>query len=317
MKNYIVFDLEWNQCPYGKAREIKNLPFEVIEIGAIKLNEKLEPVDEFRELIRPSAYTSLHFKTKEIISLREEDLLSARSFPGVLSSFMEWCGKEACYCTWGPGDLLELQRNIRYHKLANPFPKPLFFYDIQKIFSLIYEDGKSRITLEHAIDFLALPKQDNFHSALDDARYTAAVMQHMDLSVLLSHYSIDYFHPPSNRKEEIYVIFDSYSKFVSKEFDSKTEAMKDRKVTSTRCYLCNKNAKRKIRWFTSSGKNYFSLSYCEQHGWLKGKIRIKKAEDGRCFCVKTLKLISPEDAREICSKKENIRLKKMKAKDRP
>ena len=31
--NYIVLDLEWNQCPYGKAKEIEKLPFEIIEIG--------------------------------------------------------------------------------------------------------------------------------------------------------------------------------------------------------------------------------------------------------------------------------------------
>lgn len=37
--NYIVFDLEWNQCPYGKDKENQR-PFEIIEIGAVKLNGK-------------------------------------------------------------------------------------------------------------------------------------------------------------------------------------------------------------------------------------------------------------------------------------
>ena len=37
--NYIVFDLEWNQCPYGKDRENKRLPFEIIEFGAVKLDD--------------------------------------------------------------------------------------------------------------------------------------------------------------------------------------------------------------------------------------------------------------------------------------
>ena len=46
--NYIVLDLEWNQCPYGKGRENKKLPFEIIEIGAVKLNEKREIVDSFQ-----------------------------------------------------------------------------------------------------------------------------------------------------------------------------------------------------------------------------------------------------------------------------
>ena len=33
--NFIVLDLEWNQCPYGKTFEDKQLPFEIIEIGAV------------------------------------------------------------------------------------------------------------------------------------------------------------------------------------------------------------------------------------------------------------------------------------------
>ena len=36
--NYIVFDLEWNQCPGGKEKENKKLPFEIIQIGAVKLD---------------------------------------------------------------------------------------------------------------------------------------------------------------------------------------------------------------------------------------------------------------------------------------
>ena len=37
--NYIVLDLEWNQCPTGKSGEIRRLPFEIIEIGAVKLDK--------------------------------------------------------------------------------------------------------------------------------------------------------------------------------------------------------------------------------------------------------------------------------------
>ena len=43
--NYIVFDLEWNQSPGGKRWSNSQLPFEIIEIGAVKLNEKKEIVD--------------------------------------------------------------------------------------------------------------------------------------------------------------------------------------------------------------------------------------------------------------------------------
>ena len=67
--NYVVFDLEWNQCPQGKARENPKIPFEIVEIGAIKLNENREEIDQFHELIRPLVYHRLHFRTKEVIHI--------------------------------------------------------------------------------------------------------------------------------------------------------------------------------------------------------------------------------------------------------
>ncbi len=50
--NYIDFDLEWNQCPYGKERENRRLPFEILEIGAVKLDENKTIVDSFQEIIK-------------------------------------------------------------------------------------------------------------------------------------------------------------------------------------------------------------------------------------------------------------------------
>ena len=38
--NYIVIDLEWNQSNTGEEPEVKEIPFEIIDIGAIKLNSE-------------------------------------------------------------------------------------------------------------------------------------------------------------------------------------------------------------------------------------------------------------------------------------
>ena len=72
--NYIVLDLEWNQCPYGKAKEIEKLPFEIIEIGAVKMNEKKEIIDTYHRLIKPVIYRKIHFRTKEVITVTMEEL---------------------------------------------------------------------------------------------------------------------------------------------------------------------------------------------------------------------------------------------------
>lgn len=309
--NYIVFDLEWNQCPDGKQYENHDLPFEVLEIGAIKLNNNKEEIDRFHEYIRPTVYGRLHHKTQEIIHISPEKLNAADPFSDVMKRFRKWCGEDVRFCTWGSLDLLELQRNMRFHKVPNFFPFPLKYYDIQKLFSRSFEDGKSRRTLEYAIDFLSFKKDIPFHEALSDAHYTALIMRCMTDDQILPFFSFDYFRNPQRRKDEIYTVFDNYSKFVSKEFPTKTDVMRDRKVASTRCYICGKHAKKKIRWFLSGQKNYSCLAYCPEHGHLKGKIRLKKAEDGNgFFCVKTLKLIDDSRAQEIYARQELLRERK-------
>ena len=40
------------------------------------------------------------------------------------------------FATWGPLDLLELQRNISYYQLIPLSDGPIKFYDVQKLFSL-------------------------------------------------------------------------------------------------------------------------------------------------------------------------------------
>ena len=302
--NYIIFDLEWNQCPDGKAKEDPSLPFEILEIGAVKLNSEKQEIDRFHELIQPSVYKKLHPMTQSIIHLSIDKLAKADLFPSVCERFHEWCGPDAVYCTWGSLDLLELQRNMRYYHMENHFPFPLKYLDIQKLYSICFDDGKSRKSLETAVEELLLQKSGSFHAALADAIYTSEILKLIPDEPFHSFYSIDYFRSPQNRREEIYVVFDGYSKFVSKEFSSKKELMKDRKVTSTRCYLCGKSAKKKIRWFASGGKNFSCLAYCEEHGYLKGKIRLKKCENSNSFfCVKTIKQIDVDRAGDLLERK--------------
>lgn len=48
---------------------------EIIQIGAIKLNQTLEVVDSFNERIAPQYYTELHPKVAEITKLSNRNLL--------------------------------------------------------------------------------------------------------------------------------------------------------------------------------------------------------------------------------------------------
>ena len=53
MGQYIVLDLEWNQSPLGKDGSMDRLPFEIIEIGALKVQDgKVQ--ERFMEFIMPA-----------------------------------------------------------------------------------------------------------------------------------------------------------------------------------------------------------------------------------------------------------------------
>lgn len=305
--NYVVFDLEWNQGNQAQQTEHADIPFEVIEIGAVKLNDKYVMINEFSRLIKPEIYREMHQYTSKLIHLQMEELERGRPFAEVMKDFLEWCGtEEYLFCSWGSLDLTELQRNMRYHNMTPLSDRPIPYLDVQKLFSLVYEDGKSRRSLETAVDMVQLEKDIPFHRAFSDAYYTARILACLEDDVL-ENYSIDTYILPANRQEEIRVVFHDYMKYISREFPDKQKALEDREVISTKCYLCHKNIRKKIRWFSPNGKHYYSVSYCPVHGHMKSKIRIRKSENDGIYVVKTSKFISEEDCRKILQKRETAK----------
>lgn len=294
--NYIVVDLEWNQSPYGKAAEVKEIPFEIIEIGAVKLNDNREIVDSFQRLIHPQIYDEIHSITKEIIHMEITDLSKADPFDIVIKEFFEWCGKNYRFATWGNMDLIELQRNLAYYNLTGYIDHPVPYYDVQKLFALCYYKNKIPRTLEYAVDQMGIRKTEVFHRAYVDAKYTAEILSKLDLDVVKKNYSLDYFHNPQSREEEIHLYYDDYYKYITKEFATKEEVMANREISGIVCNQCKQRVAKKIKWFTTNSKTYYCLAYCKEHGYLKGKIRIKKAASQNVFAVKVVKQIGKEDA---------------------
>lgn len=314
--NYIVLDLEWNQCPYGKSREDSTLPFEIIEIGAVKLDDHLSRVSEFHEIIRPVLYKRLHHCTRSVIHMTEKDMEGRRTFPQVFTDFMSWCGEDPVFCTWGPGDLTELERNvawnIRRERLSDtwPFPYPFFFRDIQKIFSYTYEDHKARRSLKWAVEYLGIPLDEEFHDAYSDALYTARIMEKLPGDILETYTSIDTYITPKSRKEEISVDYGTYRKFISRSFDDRNDVMKDPVIISTCCPKCGRRLRRKIMWFSENGKNYLCAAVCKDHGLVKGKIRIRQNAEGRWFAIRTIRPVTQEEFDKVRAKKEALRKKR-------
>lgn len=305
--NYIVLDLEWNQSDTGTEPEAKEIPFEIIDIGAVKLSGRRETAGEFNQMVKPAVYPHMHKITGKLLHLQMRDLQKGRPFSQVMEEFRSWCGRDYIFCTWGPLDLYELQRNIRFYGMEPLGSAPIRFLDVQKLFSIVYEDKKSRRSLEYAIDQLHIDKDVPFHRAYSDAYYTAKIFALLPEEALVN-YSIDTFILPGSRAEEVHVLFHDYAKYISREFEDKQKAMEDREVISTRCYLCRRNIRKKIRWFTPNGKNYYSVAVCPVHGYMKSKIRLRKSENDRVYVVKTSKFISEEDCLKLQGRRENARI---------
>ena len=236
----------------------------------MKLNEKKEIVDSFQRLIKPQVYNWIHDSIHEVIHMNYKDLQNGTLFPQAITEFLEWCGEEYIFFTWGNQDVMELQRNMKYYGKLSLLKGPVTYYDVQKLFAIRYEENDERRALEFAADKMGVEKKMDFHRALGDA----------------------------------------YDKYVSREFYSREKAMKDREVTSTKCPLCHNPAKRKIRWFMNNSKVYYSVSLCQEHGFVLGKIRIRRTEDNKYYVIKKLTNVTDEEADEIRQKRDAHRAKR-------
>ena len=178
--NYIVLDLEFNQSfPFKNGRKVEpnpECPFEIIQIGAVKLNDKFEQVDTFDSMIRPQIYPRLHPFVEKITGIHAEMLADKPDFKSAYEGFLKFIGNEpAILCTWGGDDIKSLFRNILFYNL-NADALTDQYLNVQPFAAqyLNHEAGKA-IGLKNAVEALGIPEGNTFHDALNDAVYTAKI----------------------------------------------------------------------------------------------------------------------------------------------
>lgn len=106
----ILVDLEWNGAPLYSTGGYFN---EIIEIGAVKVNERLETIDTFQSLIRPQVHKKLTGRVKRLTHISNDEVRGAMSFLAAMEIFRRWVGDgDNCFMTWGTGDLLVWLENL-------------------------------------------------------------------------------------------------------------------------------------------------------------------------------------------------------------
>jgi DNA polymerase III epsilon subunit-like protein len=180
--NYIIFDLEFNQS-YNFENETENIinpkcPFEIIQIGAIKLNENFEKIGSLDILVKPEIYTRINPYVQKLTGLTMDELDSGKSFKEMYKELAEFIQSDSSILgVWGVTDIKELFRNIEYYELDIAL-MPLEYINIQSYACKHLNCKKGiNIGLGNAATLLDIPVGSNFHNALNDAYYTAEVFK--------------------------------------------------------------------------------------------------------------------------------------------
>lgn len=178
--HYIVLDMEWNQ-PVCRERTVRNpvtLYGEVVQIGAVKLDDTFREVGEFNVLIAPRYYTKMHRKVAALTHIKTEDLKNGLSFREAFRRFRTFCGSDCVILTWGNDDIPMLRDNMLIWGFDPAWIPDC--YDVQPIYDGQITKEARQHSLSSAMETVGEPPFDA-HDALNDARSTACVCRHLDM----------------------------------------------------------------------------------------------------------------------------------------
>ena len=174
---YIIIDLEWNGNISGRTRQYFN---ELIEIGAVRLDEKLNQTDTFQALIKPVHHKRLTGRVRGLTHLTNTDIRGGISFAEVFNGFCDWVGEgDNCFMSWGTGDLLVLLENLDYYKMRGKLAVMKSFCDAQAVCMDALGCGNAHQPSVSAVAEAAGVSlgEMGLHRALDDSIITARCLK--------------------------------------------------------------------------------------------------------------------------------------------
>ena len=165
--NFVILDLEWNGT---YSRRLRGFINEIIEFGAVMVDEQLEIVDTFEALVRPQVGKKISEKIETLTNISNEDLVDGVLFMQAVSRFRKWAGGSPIL-TWGTSDILALIENCRYFGGDGKIPFLSEYVDLQKYCeSQLGYDPHKQMGLSTAAQLLGINEEDiDHHRALDDS----------------------------------------------------------------------------------------------------------------------------------------------------
>ena len=282
--SYIVLDLEWNQAMSSKASVFNHLPIhlrgEIIQIGAVKLNDDFTPGEEFQADVRPVWFRKMHYRVKKITGFDDERLANGLSFPDAMQKFWEFCGEDCTFMTWGYDDFGIMEQNLIIHDMEIDWMGE--WINLQLIYNLQTDGDRNQKSLETAMEHFGIEQTRTAHDALGDAYNTALVCSHLDLlsgiagyHTLVKQLSCHVRQRRDNSDDGP----DPIEHTVSDPHNTREALWADPAVTELCCPDCGKRLTRS-RWVNQGDKRYMALARCEEHGAFLLRIRLHTQDDG-------------------------------------
>ncbi len=167
---YIVLDLEatcWRERGHKK-------PSEIIEIGALAIDEQGNILDEFAHFVQPHLYPTLSPFCTELTSITQANVDQAEKFPEVLKSFTDWIDLSQPYllCSWGFYDRSQFEKDCKLHQLETDW---LAHHISVKHQYTELVGAKKHMGMARALKNEGFDLVGTHHRGIDDARNIAKI----------------------------------------------------------------------------------------------------------------------------------------------
>lgn len=177
---YIFVDFEMNPINHKNKEIYKCCTQEIIEIGAVMLNEAYQEIDSFKTYVKPEFSKEITRKCVKLTGITTKMLENAPCFHEALLDFVIWC--IACeedfeIYAWSDNDLYQLTQEmaLKETEMMEEIQYMLeHWHDFQREFCDLL--GLDRpISLKAAVGSIDRAFAGQLHDALWDARNTAYI----------------------------------------------------------------------------------------------------------------------------------------------
>lgn len=168
--NYIILDLEWDSAYFTKEKRFIN---QILQIGAVKLDEGFNIIDTFEQNIKSSVSKKVTGRFAKLTGITTEKMLGGMPFAEAVDRYNEWAGSGTVTMTWSDSDLYTIKENEESLLSDKKFAIEKYL-DLQKFVQGEmrlngYED-KNQISLGDAAELFGISTEDyELHTAKDDS----------------------------------------------------------------------------------------------------------------------------------------------------